>query len=214
MPQPARFRRNHRWAFSSERGALVIKATSSSFRPWVWRKSRAAWAAMGKPTSSAVTAAVRITRFSARPLLSSCVRASVGVAWSGGEIRSGSGYFFFDVGPKRGLIVFDGEQVVAAGLDHHFARSFVLGVQCVQANESILQIQRRDQLLLRDRNLIGLFIHNGAAQVVLAGHGHGSENGSTAAMPRLLAVHDHKFVARRWTAKLLVHGQQSLVEIK
>src|SRR6266704_3390419 len=202
MPQPARFRRNHRWAFSSEGGALVIKATSSSFRPWVWRKSRAAWAAMGKPTSSALTAAVRITRFSARPLLSSCVRASVGVGCSGGKIRSGSGYFLFDVRPQRGLIVFDREQVVSPSFHHHFACGFILSVQCVQADQSILQIQRRDQFLLRDRNLIGLFIYHRAAQVVLAGHGHGSENRSAAAMPRLLAVHDHQFLAQRWATKL------------
>ena len=48
-------------------GALEIKATSSSRRPWVCRRSRAACMARGKPTFSADTAAVRMPRFSSRP---------------------------------------------------------------------------------------------------------------------------------------------------
>ena len=79
MPQPFRLSSNHSKAGSSETGALVIRATSSSLRPWVWRRRRAAWLAKGNPTSSGLTGAVRMTRFSARPLLISCVRAWVAV---------------------------------------------------------------------------------------------------------------------------------------
>jgi len=88
----------------------VIRATASSLRPWVWRKSRATWLAKGKPTSSGVTGAVRITRFSARPLLISWVRAWVVVGWSGGKIRLGGGDFLFEVGPQGGLVVLDGQR--------------------------------------------------------------------------------------------------------
>jgi len=56
-------------AGNSATGALVIKATCSSLRPWVWRKSRAAWLAKGNPASSGRIGAVRMTRLSERPLL-------------------------------------------------------------------------------------------------------------------------------------------------
>ena len=69
MPQPWRLSASHRGAGSSEAEALVIKATFSSWRPVVWRTRRAAWRAKGKPTSSGLTGAVRMARFSARPLL-------------------------------------------------------------------------------------------------------------------------------------------------
>ena len=79
MPQALRLSKRQSIAGSSAGGALVIKATSSSLRPWVWRKSRAAWLAKGKPTSSGLIRAVRMTRLSARPLLISRVRAWVEV---------------------------------------------------------------------------------------------------------------------------------------
>jgi hypothetical protein len=129
MPQPFRLSSNQSIAGSSETGALVINATSSSLRPWVWRNSRAAWRAKGKPTSSGLTGAVRMTRFSGRPLLISCVRAWVGLGGSGGKIRLGSGYFLFDVGPQGGLIVFYGQQVMAPRLQDHRAGGFILRVQ-------------------------------------------------------------------------------------
>src|SRR2546422_1219740 len=108
MPHPLRLSNSQSRGGRSESGALVSKATSSSLRPWVWRKSRAAWRAKGKPTSSGVTTALRMVRFSARPLLVSWVRAWVEVGCLGGKIRLRSGYLLFDVGPKGGLIVFDG----------------------------------------------------------------------------------------------------------
>ncbi len=112
MPHPCRLSNSQSIAGSKETGALVIKANSSFLRPWVWRNSRAAWLAKGKPTSSGLTGAVRMARLSARPLLISWVRAWVDVGCSGGKIRLGSGDFLFDIGPKGGLIVFDGEQVM------------------------------------------------------------------------------------------------------
>src|SRR5713101_5178804 len=141
MPQAFRLSCSQSIAGSTETGALVIKATSSSLRPWVWRKSRAAWLAKGKPTSSGLTGAVRMARLSERPLLISWVRAWVSVGCSGGKIRLGSGDFLFEVGPNRGLIVFYGQQVVATAFQDHRAGRFILRVQGVQADETVLQIQ-------------------------------------------------------------------------
>jgi hypothetical protein len=103
-------------ARSREAGALVIRATSSFLRPWVCRNSRAAWLAKGKPTSSGLTGEVRMTRLSARPLLISRVQAWVLVGCLGGKIRLGSDDFLFEVGSQGGLIVFDGQQIMAPRL--------------------------------------------------------------------------------------------------
>lgn len=128
MPQAFRLSRSQSIAGRSEAGALVIKATISSLRPWVWRKSRAAWLAKGNPASSGLIGAVRMTRFSERPLLISWVRAWVAVGCSGGEIRLGSGDFLFDAGSYGGLIVFGSQQVMAPGLQDHRAGGFSLRV--------------------------------------------------------------------------------------
>lgn len=128
MPQPIRLSHSQSIAGSSETGALVIKATSSSLRPCVWRNSRAAWRAKGNPTSSGLTGAVRMARLSVRPLLISWVRAWQEVGCSGGKIRLRSGYFLFDIGPQRGLIVFDGQQVMASRLQDDRAGGLILRV--------------------------------------------------------------------------------------
>ena len=60
-------------------------------------------------------------------------------------------------------------------------------------------------------DLIGLFIHQCAAQVVLAGHRNGRENGGAAAMVGFFAVHDYQFVGGH-SAQLLLHRQQLLIE--
>ncbi len=52
-----------------------MRATFSSLRPSDWRRSLATWAAKGNPMSSALTASVRMTRISSRPLFCSCVQA-------------------------------------------------------------------------------------------------------------------------------------------
>ena len=70
------------------------------------------------------------------------------------------------------------------------AGRFVLSVQGVQADETALQVQGRDQGLLGYWNLVGLLIHKGAAQIVLAGHGDGGENGDPTAMIGFFAIHD------------------------
>lgn len=79
MPQPLRLSWSQSIAGSTETGALVIKTTSSSLRPCVWRRRRAACLAIGNPTSSGLTGAVRMARLSVRPLLISRVRAWVEV---------------------------------------------------------------------------------------------------------------------------------------
>jgi hypothetical protein len=83
-----------------------------------------------------------MARFSGRPLLISWVRAWVEVGCSGGEIRLGSGYFLFDVGPNCGLIVFGAQQVMASRLQDDRTSGFSLCVQGVQTDETALQVQR------------------------------------------------------------------------
>src|SRR5258706_10555043 len=143
MPQPWRLSLSQVAGLSNSGGALVTSATSSSFRPVLWRTSRATWAAMGKPMSSACATAVRMARFSSLPLFFSWVLASVRLACPRGEIRSGSGDFLFYVGPQCGLVFFDGEQIITPAFENNRPRGFVLSVQRVQADETSAHIQGR-----------------------------------------------------------------------
>jgi hypothetical protein len=86
-----------------------------------------------------------MARLSARPLLISWVRAWVEVGCSGGKIRLGSGYFLFDIGPQSGLIVFDGEQVVAPRFEDDHAGRFILRVQGIQTDKPARQVQDRQK---------------------------------------------------------------------
>ncbi len=75
MPQYWRLASSQAAASRAWAGRLVNRATVSGWRPVVARRKRAAWAAKGKPTSSAVTGRVTSVRVVVRPLFRS-VRSS------------------------------------------------------------------------------------------------------------------------------------------
>src|ERR1700688_4166405 len=128
MPQCSRFRRNQLVASSREGSRLVISATSSSLRPSVWRNSRAACSANGKPTCSPVTGAVQILRLSWRFLLICCTRALVGVDSRGKKIALRSGDECFDLFSYGGLVALDREQIIGPVFQDQGTGGFILGV--------------------------------------------------------------------------------------
>ena len=72
------------------------------------------------------------------------VRAWVAVGPSGGKIRLGSGYLFFDVRPKGWLVIFDRQQIVTTAFQHDRAGRFILRVQGIQADQAARQVQPGD----------------------------------------------------------------------
>ena len=102
---------------------------------------------------------------------------------------------------------------MAPRLQDDRAGGFILRVQGIQTDETVLQVQRGDQFLLGHWNLVGLFIHQSAAQVVLAGHGDRGENGGAAAMVGLFAIHDDEVLAGCGSSQQALDAQQLLVEL-
>src|SRR6266851_4480027 len=131
MPQAARLSRSHCTAFNSAGGRLVTSATVSGECRRRCRRSNATCSTQGKSICSAVAAHERKTRTSSWPLLNSRLPASVAVACRGGKIRRRGGDEFFDVRSQGGLVIFDGEQIIGAVLQHQLLRGLVLGVEGV-----------------------------------------------------------------------------------
>jgi hypothetical protein len=101
----------------------------------------------------------------------------------------GSGDFLFDVGSQGGLIVFDGQQIMAPRFQDDRAGGLILRVQGLHTDQPARQVQGRDQFLWRHGHLMGLLIHQRAAKIVLTWRGDRRENGSPAAMMGFLAIH-------------------------
>src|SRR5271165_2517359 len=203
MPQAARLNWSHCWALSSSGGKLVTSATVSG-RWWRrWRWSRAICSTQGKSTDSPVAGWQRSTRRSGWPLLNSRRPASAGVAWRGGKIRRRGGNQFFDVLLDGRLVVFDRQQKISAVFQDGVAGGLVLGMEGVQADFAAVQVQFVKQLP-GDGDFVGLGVHDGAAQVVLAGHGDSGEHGMAAALARLFAVQNDQILNRSRPANLFL----------
>jgi hypothetical protein len=74
----------------------------------------------------------------------------------------------FDVGPQRGLVVFDGQQKVSARFEHQLARGLSLGVEGVQTDFAPVPAELFEELA-RPGDFVGLGVHDGVAQVVWLG---------------------------------------------
>jgi hypothetical protein len=86
----------------------------------------------------------------------------------------------FNVFSHGGLVVFDGWQKIGAVFEHQLARGLILGVPRVQARFTTLQFELLEEFT-RDGDCMGLGVHEGAAQEVLAGRGERGEHGMAAA---------------------------------
>jgi hypothetical protein len=112
---------------------------------------------------------------------------------------------------QSGLVVLHGQQRVRSMLHDQLPGGLILGVERVQGHGAPRQIQFAEEFA-RHRDLIGLGVDQRAAQVKLAGHGDGGEEGVTGAMARLLAVDRDQFLGRGVSAHLGLDLQQDLVE--
>src|SRR5271157_4157569 len=211
MPQAARLNWSHCWAFNSSGGKLVTRATVSG-RCWRrWRRSRAICSTQGKSTDSPVAGWERSTRSSGWPLLNSRWPASVGLACRGGKIHRRGGNEFFDVLLDGGLIVFDRQQEISAMFQDGVPGGLVLGMESVQADFAAVQVQFVEQLP-GDGDFVGLGVHQGAAQVMLAGNGDGGEHGMAAALARLFAVQDDEILNWSRPANLFLGLEKKLFQ--
>src|ERR1043166_7114731 len=176
MPQPCRLVLSH-WAAGSWSGVRsVIRPTVSSLRPACWRVSRAALAAKGKPTSSAGTGGLSRGGLWATPLFFFRVGGDRRVGFRGGKTRRWNGNFVSDVFAQGGLVILDGQQIVRSVLQHQLPGGFILSVKGVQGHRAPGQIQLAEEFA-RDRDFIGLGVHQRTAQVELTGHGDGAQDG-------------------------------------
>jgi hypothetical protein len=82
----------------------------------------------------------------------------------------------------------------------------ILRVQRIQSHRAPRQIQLAEEFT-RYGDLIGLGIDQRAAQVKLAGHGDGTEDGLAGAVAGLLAVDGDQLIGRRLTAHLSLNLQ-------
>jgi len=135
----------------------------------------------------------------------------VGVGFRGGKIRLGGGNEFFDIVVEGALVLFSREHIVGPRFQHQVASRVGLGVEGIQRDEPAFEIQIRKELSCHG-DLVGLGVHDGAAQVILAGHAVGGEHALAAAMFGLLAIQGDQFVFGGRTAQPLLNGQQSLLE--
>ena len=115
------------------------------------------------------------------------MRARVAVGGRGGKTRWGNGHLVFNSLAERGLIVFDRQQGVRALLQHQLPGGFGLGVERVQAHPAPGQIQLAEEFA-RDRDFVGLGVHQGAAQIELAGHGDGAQDRDARAVAGFFAI--------------------------
>ena len=114
---------------------------------------------------------------------------------------------------KLELVVFNGQEIVPSALQHDIASRLGLGVQGIQRDPTALQVQVGKELL-GHRNLVGLGVDHGAAQVILAGHADGGEDARTAAVVGLFAIQGDQLLLGCWAAQLLLNLQQDLLELE
>lgn len=105
----------------------------------------------------------------------------------------------------------DGQQKVSALFEQQFSRSLILGVAGVAADFASVEREFFEELTLPG-NLVGLLVHDGAAQIVLAGRGHRREHGMATAVPRRFAVQHDEFFGRSGAADLGLHLQENLFQ--
>ena len=123
----------------------------------------------------------------------------MGVGFQGGKIRLWGGNQFFDVLVDRWLIVLGCQEVIATAFQHDIASRFGLSVQGVQGNQAASEVQVLEELA-GDGDFVGFGIHDGAAQIILAGHADGSEHALAAAMLGLFTVQGDQLILGRRAA--------------
>ena len=159
-----------------------------------------------------MTAWVRIERLTRRLFSKSRVRNWVGVGCQGGKIRLGGGEQFLDVLTHGGLVILGRQQVIGPCFQHQVAAGLGLGVQRVQRNEPVFQIQVLEELAC-DRDFIGLGLHDRAAQVILAGHADGREDSLAATMLGFFAIQGDQFVLGGRPTELRLNVQDDLFQL-
>jgi hypothetical protein len=112
---------------------------------------------------------------------------------------------------QGGLVVFHCQLVVRSVFHHQLPRGFILGVERIQSHRAPRQIQLAEECA-RHRDLIGFGVDQGAAQVKLAGHAYGGEDGVTRAVAGFLAIHGNQFIGGRFSTHLRLDSQQHLIE--
>ena len=152
------------------------EATVSSLRPACWRVNWAACAAKGKPMSSAATARLSRVRLSRDPLVG-FHRARLG--WRRGQRGKnplGTGTLLLDVLAEGGLVVFDGQQIMRPVFHHQLAGGLVWVCSASKATQRPARSSSPEEFA-RHGDFVGLGIHQRAAQIELAGHGDGAQDG-------------------------------------
>lgn len=134
-------------------------------------------------------------RLSGTPLFLSRVRARVGGDPRGGKTRRGCGDESINVLAQSGRVVLHGQQIMRSVLHDQLPGRLVLGVERVQGHGAPRQIQLAEEFA-RHGDLIGLGVDQRAAQVKLAGHGDGREEGVARAMAGFLAIDRDPFIGR------------------
>ena len=92
-------------------------------------------------------------------------------------------------------------------LQHQIQAGFRLRVERVQRDIPAFQVEFLEALA-HDGNLVGLLIHQGAAQIILAGHRHGREDAMAAAiMLELFAIYRYQLLFGGWATHLGLESQ-------
>jgi len=165
-PIPARLSVSHFCASSFSGGALVSKTTCSSLRPEVWRNRRATWAAKGKQTCSAGPAGSGSSGSSGDSFVMDGAELRR-PRFPRGAIRLRGGEQLFDVLAQNWLILLEAQEVIAARFQNNVSSRLGLGVQGVQRNEPVVEVQTCKEPL-SDGDFVGLGVHDHAGQIILA----------------------------------------------
>jgi hypothetical protein len=120
----------------------------------------------------------------------------VGVDSRGGKARLGGRDAFFDVLAERGLVAFERQQIISPVLQHQVARRVVLRVQRVQRHPTSDQCPLSEEFP-RHRDFVGLGVHQGTAQIELAGDANRAQDRVARAGVGFLAVHDDQLLLGR-----------------
>ena len=111
----------------------------------------------------------------------------MGVGARGGKTRWRNGNELGNVLAESGLVVFDGQQIMRSVFPDQLPGGFVLGVERVQGSPASGQVQLAEKRA-RHRDFIGFGVHQRAAQIELAGHGDGAQDGVAGAVAGCLPV--------------------------
>ena len=125
--------------------------------------------------------------------------------------RAAFGNAFINVLAQGGLVVLYGQQIMRSVLHDQLSGGLILRVERVQGHGAPRQIQFAEEFT-RHRDFIGLGVDQRTAQVKLAGHGDGREDGVARAVAGLFAIDRDQFIGRWLATNLGLDSQQDQVE--